>query len=66
MLQLHNAIHQLRFYLNLLIQILLLANSHNNIASLQKNRDDKLHRIIVALDSHCCLEKVSGIINLFS
>ena len=47
-LQLHDAIHQLRFYSNLLIHILSLSNSHNNVASLQKNRGDKSNRVIVA------------------
>ena len=27
-----------------------LSNTHNNVASLQKNRDDKSHHVIVALD----------------
>ena len=48
-LQLHDAIYQLQFYSNSLIHILSLSNLHNNIASVQKNRDDKLHRVIVAL-----------------
>ena len=48
-LQLHDAIYRLRFYSNSLIHILLLSNSHNNVASIQKNRDDKSHRVIVAL-----------------
>ena len=48
-LQLHYAIYRLRFYSNLLIHILLLSNAHNNVASIQKNRDDKSHRVIVAL-----------------
>ena len=47
-LQLHDAIYQLRFYSNSLIHILLLSNSHNNVASIQKNRDNKLHCVIVA------------------
>ena len=47
-LQLHDAIYRLRFYSNPLIHILSLSNSHNNVASLQKNRDDKSHRVIVA------------------
>ena len=46
-LQLHNAIYRLRFYSNSLIHILLLSNFHNDVASLQKNRDDKSHRVIV-------------------
>ena len=48
-LQLHDAIYRLRFYPNSLIHILSLSNSHNNVASLQKNRGDKSHRVIVAL-----------------
>ena len=51
-LQLHDAIYQLRFYSNSLIHILSLSNSHNNVASIQKNRGDKSHRVIVALDSY--------------
>ena len=48
-LQLHDAIqYRLRFYSNSLIRILSLSNSHNNVASIQKNRDDKSHRVIVA------------------
>ena len=49
-LQLHDAIYRLRFYLNSFIHILLLSNSHNKVASIQKNRGDKSHRVIVALD----------------
>ena len=48
-LQLHDAIYRLRFYSNSLIHILSHSNSHNNVASLQKNRGDKSHRVIVAL-----------------
>ena len=48
-LQLHYAIYRLRFYSNSLIHILSLSNSHNNVPSLQKNRGDKSHRVIVAL-----------------
>ena len=48
-LQLHYAIYLLRFYSNSLIHILSLSNSHNNVASIQKNRGDKSHRVIVAL-----------------
>ena len=48
-LQLHDAIYRLRLYLNSLIHILSLSNLHNNVASLQKNRDDKSYRVIVAL-----------------
>ena len=50
-LQLHDAIYRLRFYLNSLIRILSLSNSHNNVASIQKNRGDKSHRVIVALEN---------------
>ena len=48
-LQLHDAIYRLRFYSNSLIHILSHSNSHNNVASIQKNRGDKSHRVIVAL-----------------
>ena len=48
-LQLHGAIYRLRFYSNSLIHILSLSNSHNNVASIQKNQGDKSHRVIVAL-----------------
>ena len=48
-LQLHDAIYRLRFYSNSLIHILSFSNSHNNVASLQKNPGDKSHRVIVAL-----------------
>ena len=50
-LQLHDAIYRLRFYSKSLIHILSLSNSHNNVASIQKNRGDKSHRVIVALGS---------------
>ena len=50
-LQLHDAIYLLRFYSNSLIHILSLSNWHNNVASIEKNRDDKLHHVIVALSS---------------
>ena len=53
-LQLHDAIYRLRFYSNSLIHILSLSNSHNNLASIQKNRGNKSHRVIVALDFFCC------------
>ena len=49
-LQLHDAIYRLRFYSNSLIPILSLSKSHNNVASLQKNRADKSNRVIVALN----------------
>ena len=48
-LQLHDAIYRLRLYSNSLIHILSLSNSHNNVASIQKNRGDKSHRVIAAL-----------------
>ena len=39
-LQLHGAIHRLRFYSNSLIHILSLSNSYNNAASIKMNRGD--------------------------
>ena len=48
-LQLHDAIYRLRFYSNSLIHMLSLSNSHNDVTSIQKNRGDKSHRVIVAL-----------------
>ena len=48
-LQLHDAIYRLQFYSKSLIHILWLSNSHNNVVSIQKNRGDKSHRVIVAL-----------------
>ena len=54
-LQLHDAIYRLRFYSNSSIHILSLSNSHNNLASIQKNWDDKSHRVIVALHEAICL-----------
>ena len=55
-LQLHDEIYQLRFYSNSLIHILSFSNSHNNVESIRKNRGDKSHRVIVALDHSrfCC------------
>ena len=47
-LQLHYAIYRLRFYSNSLIHILSLSNSHNNVASIQKNQGNKSHHVIVA------------------
>ena len=47
-LQLNDAIYRLRFYSNSLTHILSLSNSHNDVASIQKNRGDKSHRVIVA------------------
>ena len=46
---LYDAIYRLRFYSNSLIHILSLSNSDNSVASIQKNRGDKSHRVIVAL-----------------
>ena len=43
-LQLHDAIYRLQFYSNSLIHILSFSNSHNKVASIQKNRSDKSHR----------------------
>ena len=57
-LQLHDAIYRLRFHLNSLIRILSLSNSHNNVASIQKNRGDKSNRVIVALGNF-------SIVNIF-
>ena len=48
-LQLYDVIYRVRFHSNSLIHILSLSNFHNNVASIQKNRGDKLHREIVAL-----------------
>ena len=48
-LQLHDAIYRIRFFSDSLIHILSLSNPHNNVASIQKNRGDKSHRVIVAL-----------------
>ena len=48
-LQLQDAIYRLRFYSNSLIHILSLSNSHNNVASVQKNWGDKSHRVNVTL-----------------
>ena len=48
-LQLHGAIYRLRFYSNSLVRVLSLSNRDNNVASTQKNRGDKSHRVIVAL-----------------
>ena len=55
-LQLHDAIYRLRFYSNSLTHILLLSNSHNDVASIQKNRGDKSHSVIVALDRQIGME----------
>ena len=59
-LQLHYAIYQLQFYSNLLIHILSLSNSHSNVASLQKNREDKSHHVIVALSIKIIVIDQSG------
>ena len=48
-LQLHDTIYRLRFCSNSLFYILSLSNSHNDVASIQKNRGDKSYRVIVAL-----------------
>ena len=48
-LYLHDAIYRLQFYSNLLIHVLSLSNSDNNVSSIQKNRGDKSHNVIVAL-----------------
>ena len=56
-LQLHDAIYRLRFYSNSLTHILSLSNLHNNVASLQKNRGDKSHRVIVALGSESIVKE---------
>ena len=48
-LQLHDAIYRLRFYSKSLIHILSRSNSHNKVASMQTNRGDKSHRVIIAL-----------------
>ena len=48
-LQLHSAIYRLRFYSNSLIHISSLSNSHSDVTSIQKNRGDKSHSVIVAL-----------------
>ena len=48
-LQLHDTIYRLQFYSNSLIHILSLSNSYNNVDSIQKNRGDKSHRVIIAL-----------------
>ena len=59
-LQLHCAIYQLRFYSNSLIHLLSLSNSHNNVASIQKNRGDKSHRVIVALVNFSKVQQLSN------
>ena len=48
-LQLHDAIYRLRSYSNSLTHILSLSNSHSDVASIQKNRGDKSHCVIVTL-----------------
>ena len=49
-LQVHDEIYWLRFYSSSLIHILSLSNLHNNVASIQKNRGDISHSVIVALE----------------
>ena len=49
-LWLRDAIYRLRFCSNSLIHILSLSNLHNNVASIQKNRGDKSHRVIIKLE----------------
>ena len=51
-LQLHDAIYRLRYYSKSLTHILSLSISHNDVASIQKNRGDKLHCVIVALGNY--------------
>ena len=53
-LQLRDTIYRLRFCSNSLIQILSLSNSYNSVASVQKNRNDKSHLVIVALRRISC------------
>ena len=64
-LRLHTAIYRLRFYSNSLTHILSLSNSHSDVAPIQKNRDDKMHCVIVALTvlmtaNNICLLILSG------
>ena len=63
-LRLHYAIYWLRFCSNSFIHILSLSNSHNNVASIQKNRDNKSHSVIVVLECHFTIseEMLCGII----
>ena len=61
-LQLHDAIYRLRFYSNSLIHILSLSNSHNNVASIQKNRGDKSHRVNVALGYNYTMRFIAPIL----
>ena len=53
-LRLHDAIYLLRFYSNSLTHILSLSNLDNNVASIQENRGDKLHHLMVALRRISC------------
>ena len=57
-LQLHDAIYRLRFYSNSLIHIVSLSNSHNNVASLQRNRGDNcsLSGIVVFISDYQTLQ----------
>ena len=48
-IRLYDASYRLRFYSNSLIHTLRLSNSHNNVASIQRNRGDESHRVIVAI-----------------
>ena len=48
-LRLQDASYRLRFHSSSLIHTLSLSNSHSNVASIQKNRGDKSHCVIVAL-----------------
>ena len=50
-LRLHDVIYRLGFYLNSLIHILSLSNSHNKVASVQKNGRDKSRHVTVAYAS---------------
>ena len=66
-LRLPDAIYRLQFYSNSLIHVLSLSNSHNNVASIQKNRDDKSHHVMVALgwgqiSEHCRSNMTSRLI----
>ena len=51
-LQLHDVIYRLRLYYNSSTRILLLSNSHNDVASIQKNQGAKSQHVIVALIRH--------------
>ena len=64
-LQLHDAIYRLRFYSISLTHILSLSNSHSDVASIQKNRGDKSHRVIVAIQSSTRLLSVKQSLRIF-